>query len=78
MSGRRAWPPTSGEHGSLEHGVGSTWVSRFRAPEVARLLDLPHDVVPCEILVCGYPLGEGQMAPKKPLSEVVFRERWGM
>jgi nitroreductase len=61
---------------ALEHGIGSTWVSRFRVPDVARLLELPRDVLPCEILVCGYPLGEGEMAPKKPLSEIVFRERW--
>lgn len=62
---------------ALEHGIGSTWVSRFRVPEVARLLELPRDVLPCEILVLGYPLSEGEMAPKKPLSEIVFHDRWG-
>ena len=34
--------------------------------------------MPCKFLVLGYPAGEGEMAPKKPLSEVAFRERWGM
>ena len=58
---------------ALEHGVGSTWVSRFDVNAVAALIDPPTGFVPSEILVLGYPADEQTHAPKKPLEEIVFR-----
>jgi nitroreductase len=61
---------------ALEHGVGSCWVSRFVSSQVAKILDLPAEVQPSEILVMGYPLEQRSMRPKKPLEELVFYNRY--
>jgi nitroreductase len=57
---------------ALEHGIGSCWVSRFEVKPVARLLGLPEDHLPSEILVFGYPKANGKTSVKKSLDEVVF------
>ncbi|MDP4089009.1 MAG: nitroreductase family protein [Bacillota bacterium] len=57
---------------ALEHGIGSTWVSYFNVGEVSKLLGLPPEYIPSEILVFGYPGGEMRPRPKKNREEVVF------
>ena len=61
---------------ALEHGVSTCWVSRFDVEELAQFLNLPPNILPSEILVCGYP--ESQPAPrdKKSLDALVFRNRF--
>lgn len=61
---------------ALERGVGATWVSRFDVGEVARILGLPEDCVPSEMLVMGYPAAAGAARAKKPVSELAFLDRW--
>jgi nitroreductase len=61
---------------ALEHGVASTWVSRFDVEAVAGLLGLPDGCLPSELLAMGYPAGPGHSREKKPIEEVVFRDRW--
>ena len=60
----------------LEHGVGSTWVSRFDVERVAELLATPEDCIPGEILVFGYPAQPPTPHRKKDLAEVVFCNRF--
>jgi nitroreductase len=55
-----------------EHGLGSCWVSYFAVQAVAKLLDLPEDIFPSEILVFGYPEKEPKPTPKKSLEDIVF------
>ncbi len=62
---------------ALEHGVGSCWVSRFEVRALARLLGLPDDCLPSEILVLGYPAEERGPARRKRLEEVAFYDRYG-
>jgi nitroreductase len=57
---------------ALEHGIGSCWVSQFEVKPVARLLNLPEDYLPSEILVFGYPKANDKTSVKKSLDEVVF------
>lgn len=57
---------------SLEHGVGSCWVSRFEVQALADLLKLPKNILPSEIIVFGYPESQQKTAPKKSLDEMVF------
>lgn len=69
----------AGAHMALaawEHGIGSCWVSRFRVRELARLLGLPANVLPSEILAFGYPEGEGRISPRKSLDDIVFRNHY--
>jgi nitroreductase len=61
---------------ALEHGVGSTWVSRFDVERVAGLLELPDGCLPSELLVMGYPATSGDPREKKTTAEIVFFERW--
>jgi len=58
---------------ALEHGVGSTWVSKFDVDAVAALIAPPDGFVPSEILVFGYATEDRGPAPKKALDEIVFR-----
>jgi nitroreductase len=57
---------------ALEHGIGACWVSRFPVKQLAKLLNLPANSLPAEILVFGYPEQEQRPAQKKELQEMVF------
>jgi nitroreductase len=57
---------------ALEHGIGSTWISLFDVERVARLLHLPPDILPSEMLAFGYPATAPKQKPKKPPEEVAF------
>jgi nitroreductase len=57
---------------ALEHGIGSCWVSRFEVHALAKLLNLPANLLPAEILVFGYPASQPKPASKKNLDEIVF------
>ncbi len=57
---------------ALEHGIGSTWISYFKVKEVAKLLNLPREVIPAEMIAFGYPAGEMKTVSKKSVQELVF------
>ena len=61
---------------ALEHGVSSCWVSRFDVEELAQFLNLPSNILPSEILVCGYPEGQTGPRDKKNLDALVFRNKF--
>jgi nitroreductase len=62
---------------ALEHGIGSCWVSRFEVKRLARLLKLPENYWPSEILVFGYPERKIRPVRKKSLDELVFYNSFG-
>jgi len=62
---------------ALEHGMGSCWVSRFEVRRLRELLRLPHDYLPSEILVFGYPERARASRPKKGLADVTFYNMLG-
>ena len=62
-------------------GVGSVLTSAlgFRTPEVLAILGVPDDqgwrMACCATF--GYPTGRWAVAPRRPVEEVAFRNRWG-
>lgn len=66
-------------------GVGVGWVSIIKPEELCAILGLPEPVVPVAYLCVGYTdafAAEPELKtlgwlPQIPLSELVFRERWG-
>jgi nitroreductase len=59
-----------------EHGVGACWVSRFKVQPLARLLNLPENILPSEILAFGYPERQQNPITKKNLDELIFFNSW--
>lgn len=60
----------------VEHGLGACFVGAFDDAEVARVLGLPGDVLPVGIIPVGYPAESPRGRPRRPLRELVHRERW--
>lgn len=57
---------------ALENGIHSTWLSYFEVDKVAKLLKLPANYIPSEIIAFGYPAGEVKPRTKKKIEEIVF------
>ncbi len=60
-------------------GVGSNWTGFENLPQVNPVLGIPEEIKLLAVVPFGYPvanLGKGQKK-RKPLGEVVHRERWG-
>ncbi|HML48626.1 MAG TPA: nitroreductase family protein [Clostridia bacterium] len=67
-----------GEHmvlAALEHGVYSTWISSMDCERVEELLNVRGYFV-TNAIAFGYPEGEPKIREKKPLSEIVFWNRF--
>ncbi|MEM3040659.1 MAG: nitroreductase family protein [Nitrososphaerota archaeon] len=60
-------------------GLGSHWFCAplFCQDVVRKVLGIPLDVEPQALITVGYPLEEPDAPHRKPLEEVVFRDRWG-
>ncbi len=60
-------------------GIGSTLttIHRFRDRRVKALLGIPDGVETAALIPLGFPVGRFGRAPRRPLSEVVFLDRWG-
>lgn len=60
-------------------GVGSNWTGFENTPQVNPALGIPEEIKILAVIPFGYPvanIGKGQKK-RKPLGEVVHRERWG-
>jgi nitroreductase len=60
-------------------GIGSTLttIHRRRQDDVRALLGIPAEVETAALIPLGYPRGRWGMAQRRPLDQVVFRNRWG-
>lgn len=60
-------------------GIGSTLttIHRFRDRQIKELLGIPPEVETAALIPLGYPLGKFGRAPRQPLDEVVYFDRWG-
>ncbi len=61
------------------HGVGSNWVGFHGLDQVKPVLNIPNNQDILAIIPFGYPaqqVGKGKKN-RKPLGEVVYKERWG-
>ncbi|HKW07408.1 MAG TPA: nitroreductase family protein [Candidatus Dormibacteraeota bacterium] len=60
-------------------GLGTTLTTSHleEEAEVRQILQLPDDVVTYCMIPVGYPLGRWGEAPRAPVEDVTFRDRWG-
>lgn len=61
---------------AVEEGLGTCWIGAFKEPAVKALLGIPEEVRVVELLALGYPDMEPKPRVRKPLSEIVYQERW--
>jgi nitroreductase len=61
---------------AVELGLGTCWIGAFQPDKVKEMLGIPRDrdVVAC--MVVGYPDESPPPKPKKPLSQLVKREKY--
>lgn len=57
---------------AMEKGIYSTWISFFDVEKVLKLLRLPENHIPSEIIAFGYPESEPRLRNKKSIDELVF------
>ncbi len=58
-------------------GLGTVFVGVFEEDKVMALLGIPSNIRVVGLFPVGYPLEEKTSAPsRKPLSEIVFQEKW--
>lgn len=66
-------------------GIGVGWVSILRNDRLKRILKIPAGIIPVAYLCLGFPvefLPQPELeavgwAPRLPLSDLIFQERWG-
>lgn len=59
-----------------ENGLGSCWVGAFDENRAAKALGLPDRVRPVAIVPVGYPAESPPRRRRRPLSEVIHRDKW--
>ena len=58
-------------------GLGTCWIGKFNEAEVKSLLDIPADWRVVTLTPLGYPAEKGKFRGRKPLSEILYLDRWG-
>ncbi len=62
---------------ATELGLGTCWIGWFREERIKDILGIPGDVRVSALLAVGYPKGgDAVRRGRKPLDEIVFRDRW--
>ncbi len=59
-------------------GLGTVHTGLFDALKVAAILGVPPGFCVVEMTPLGYPDGEPNIRPRKELSEIVFRDKFGL
>lgn len=57
-------------------GLGTCWIGAFIEEDVRKILNVPDEVKIVALTPVGYPAGEKTFKPRKPIEEIVMRERW--
>ncbi len=61
---------------ATNEGLGTCWIGSFNEEKVKRVLGIPEDVRVVALTPLGYPAESPPPRPRKPLSEIVFYNRW--
>jgi len=61
---------------AVEEGLGTCWVGSFFEDQVRKILGIPAEVRVVELLVLGYPADQPRHKTRKPVDEIVCREKW--
>ncbi len=62
---------------AADRGLGTCWVCAFDPAAVREVLALPEHVVPVALTPLGWPADTPGPKERRPLAELVHRERWG-
>jgi len=57
-------------------GLGTCWIGAFDPALVKKALNLPDGVEPLAMTPLGIPADSGRPKTRKPLSEIVHKEKW--
>lgn len=58
-------------------GLGTCWIGKFSEAETRSLLQIPEGWRVVTLTPLGYPAEEGKFKGRKPLSEIIYLDRWG-
>lgn len=59
-------------------GLGAVWIQTLRnTNEINNILGIPNNYVPVAILAIGYPDEKPEPRPRRPLSEIVYIDKYG-
>jgi nitroreductase len=58
------------------NGLGSCWVGAFDERRAAEAIGLPKGVRPIAIVPVGYPAERPSRRPRRPIGQVLHKERW--
>jgi nitroreductase len=61
---------------AAEEGLGTCWIAAFDPKAAREVLNLPEGIVPVAFTPLGYPADSPQPKKRRPLSDLVRRERW--
>lgn len=61
---------------AADEGLGTCWIAAFDPKAAREVLGLPADVVPSAFTPLGYPADAFPPKKRKPVEEIVRRDRW--
>ena len=61
---------------ATEEGLGTCWIGAFDPAAAREVLGLPAEVIPSAFTPLGYPADSGMPKKRRPLAELIRRDRW--
>ncbi len=61
---------------AAEEGLGTCWIAAFDPTAAREVLGLPVDVVPVAFTPLGYPADTAVSKKRRPITELIRRDRW--
>lgn len=61
---------------AAEEGLGTCWIGAFDPAAAREVLGLPLEVIPSAFTPLGYPADSAMPKKRRPLAELVHRDRW--
>jgi len=61
---------------AAEEGLGTCWIGAFDPAAAREVLGLPLEVIPSAFTPLGYPADSAMSKKRRPLAELVHRDRW--
>jgi nitroreductase len=55
-------------------GLGTCWIGAFREEEIRKVINCPQNMKPVALIPVGYPNESPPVRPRRPASEVVYKE----
>ncbi len=64
-------------YAATERGLGTCWVAAFDSDAAREILELPDGAEPVVFASIGHSIDRSRAKTRKPLSQLVYYERWG-